>query len=158
MEREELYNHVLPPGDKIPSHIQRPPINNDHSTDQRLQQAVKRSHNGWVGGTSTMRAEDCNTWITVIDKEQSAQEKDKEGYKVADNTWRLLLRLIQTHVGNGRVPRYWIAGGDLKLDQEGLGRVDIGHQGCCMIASMCSGRLGGMGLNGSRVCPTTCLH
>ena len=34
MEREELYNHAPPSGAKIPSHIQRPPMNDDHPVDQ----------------------------------------------------------------------------------------------------------------------------
>ena len=60
-EREKFYARVPPPGDKIPSHIERTPMNDDHPADEQLRRAVKRSHNGWFGGVSKMRAEDLKT-------------------------------------------------------------------------------------------------
>ena len=46
VEREKLYARVPPPGDKIPSYVDRPPMNDDHPSDEELKGAVKRSHNG----------------------------------------------------------------------------------------------------------------
>ena len=63
VEREKLYDCVPPPGDKIPSHIQQPPMNGEHPANEEVRRAVKRSYNGWSGGVSKMRAEDLKTWL-----------------------------------------------------------------------------------------------
>ena len=83
VEREKLYTRVPTPGDKIPSHVDRPPMNNDHSADEELRRAVKRSRNGRSGGVSKIRAEDLKMWLKGVENKEKAREKGEEGYEYA---------------------------------------------------------------------------
>ena len=104
-DREKLYARVPPPGDKIPSHIERTPMNDNHQADKELRRAVKQSHNGRSGGVSKTRAEDLKTWLKGVENEEKAQEKGEKGYEGAGDTWRLLLKLIRHIWDTGEIPR-----------------------------------------------------
>ena len=105
VEREKLYSRIPPPRDKIPSYVQRPPMNDAHTADEEVRRAVKKSHNGRSGGASKMRAEDLKIWLTGVENEEQAREKGEYGYEGTGDTWRLLLKLICHIWDTGDIPR-----------------------------------------------------
>ena len=109
-EQEKLYARVPPLGDKIPSYVERPPMNDNHPANKDLRRAVKRSHNERSGSVSKMRAEDLKAWLKGAENEEQAREKGEEGYKGAGDSWRLLLKLIHHIWETGEIPRQMLLG------------------------------------------------
>ena len=105
LAREKLYTCVPPPGDKIPSHIQRPPMNAEHPADKEVQRAVKRSHSGQLVGVSNIWAEDLKTWLKGVENKKQAREKGEDRYKGVGDFWRLLLKLIHHIWDTGEIPQ-----------------------------------------------------
>ena len=58
LKQEQLYDHVPPPGDPISSHIDCPPMEDSHPSDQEVRRAVKKGGNKRSGGASKMQTED----------------------------------------------------------------------------------------------------
>ena len=100
VEREKLYDHVPPPGEKIPCNADRPRQNDEAPSDAEIREAAKRCGNGRAGGGSRMRAEDLRKWLRGAELEE-----EKEGYEGAGDTWRLVVRLIRHIWETGEIPR-----------------------------------------------------
>ena len=94
-KRVELYRKCAPPGDRIPSRAERPPLLDTPPTDEELQQAAKRSNNGRLDGASKMWAEDLKEWLCGAEEDEKASEKGEKGFEGAGDQWRLLVKLCK---------------------------------------------------------------
>ena len=103
--RENLYRARAPPGDRIPSNTERPPLPDGPPTDEELRQATKTSSNGRTGGATKMRAEDLKEWLRGMESEERAQSKGEAGLEGAGDCWRLLVRLCQHIWRTGEIPQ-----------------------------------------------------
>ena len=112
-ERVELYRKRAPPGDRIPSRAERPPLSDTPPTDEELRLAAKKANNGRSGGASKMQLEDLKKWLRGAGDEEWAQKKDKEGYEGTGDWWRLLVKLCE-HI--------WL-----------MEEVPTSHSGCCLL-------------------------
>ena len=74
-ERVALYRKRAPPGERIPSRAERPPLSDTPPTDEELRLAAKRSNNGRSGGASKMRAEDLKEWLRGAEEEERASSQ-----------------------------------------------------------------------------------
>ena len=94
-----------PPGDKVPSHIQRQLMNNEHPADKEVRWEVTVSHDRRSGGVSKIRAEGLKTWLKGDENKEQLREKGEDGYEGASDSWRLLLKLIHRILDTGEMPR-----------------------------------------------------
>lgn len=53
-EREKLYNHIPPPGEKVPRNVEHPRQNKKAPSDNKIRRSTKRCGNGRLGGRSKM--------------------------------------------------------------------------------------------------------
>ena len=78
LKREQRYDHVLPPEDQMPSHMEWPPMNNSCPSDQEVRQAVKKRGNGRRSGASKMWTGDLKIWLAGAENKDWARVKGVE--------------------------------------------------------------------------------
>ena len=105
VEREKLYDYVKPPGEGIPSSVERPAQDDFAPSDEEIRRAVRKSNNGRAGGATQMRVEDLKCWLRGAEAEEKAESEGEEGHVGKGDTWRLLVRLIQHVWETGEIPQ-----------------------------------------------------
>ena len=79
----DIYRKRAPPGDRIPTRAERPPLSDTPPTDEELRMATKKANNGRSGGASKMRVEDLKEWLRGAEEEEKARKKGEEGFEGA---------------------------------------------------------------------------
>ena len=107
VEWEKLYAKRPPPGERIPSNIERRATPDHPPEDQELRRAVKGLSNGKADGASKMRAEDLKAWLRGVESEEKMLVPGYEGadYRGAGDMWRLLVKLFEHIWRTGEIPQ-----------------------------------------------------
>ena len=86
VEHKNLYDHIPPLGEPIPSNVDRSLMEDTQPADRELRSTVKKIRNGWSGGASKMRAEDLKKWPKGAENKEQARAKGEDRFEGADNT------------------------------------------------------------------------
>ena len=80
-ERVDLYSYVSSPGENIPVTVALAEVNDSVSTEDEIEDAVKKLRRNRSGGLSGMRDEHLKGWIAAPNRGKLAAEKGEEKTK-----------------------------------------------------------------------------
>ena len=91
-KRVDLYARGVPPGSPLPINVTPIKIDNDTSSNSKLQGIVGKLTKGQAAGASGMRAEHIKEWLQGVQREGDLEGQGAEG---AGDSWCLFIRLVQ---------------------------------------------------------------